>query len=238
MEVNWWKTGINLVADIIDRVPLEKILIPQRDTRQDQKELLEIYKQSPITQTAVPPKPQPATRNISSDESDSSNPTTEETLDYENHNIALDLIALEKHYVDKLTILGKRCDCGSGRHLLGIESSCKQAISMADDPDIYYRLLEWVKKCTPRSTSEAAKSGIYDNDYPEMAKEARAFRKEIIGSLDVEALLSPKQTKQLNKKQALELPEGKTEGTPAELIPEVLNPEDERKELLARGVVI
>jgi len=40
--------------------------------------------------------------------------------------------------------------------------------------------------------------------------------------LDYDKLLEKKETKQLDTKEIPELPEGKSEGTPAELIPEVL----------------
>ena len=106
MGVNWWKTGINLVADIIDKIPLEKMLIPERDTRKDNQELMEIYKNSPITQTPAQPKPQP-TRTLLSDKSDIEKPSDQETIQYQNREIGKILLQMERHASQRFRINGR-----------------------------------------------------------------------------------------------------------------------------------
>ncbi|GAJ04071.1 unnamed protein product, partial [marine sediment metagenome] len=118
--------------------------------------------------------------------------STEETVAYENREIAKNLVQVEKHYAQKLRINGIPCDCGTGRHLLAIEGGCENAISMVDNPDVYYRVIEWCKEVGPKSTDESAKSGLYDEEYPTFSHQARDFRKEIIGSLDPKALFPQK----------------------------------------------
>jgi hypothetical protein len=213
MGVNWWKTGINLVADIIDKIPLEKMLIPERDTRKDNQELMEIYKNSPITQTPAQPKPQP-TRTLLSDKSDIEKPSDQETIQYQNREIGKILLQMERHASQRFRINGRACDCGSQKHLLDLEELCEETISMVGNKDVYYKIINLGKEIAPKVIPETVGSGLYDDEFPEYAKQYRDLRKELMGSLDYDRLLE--------KKEAPELTEGRTEGTPAELIPEVL----------------
>jgi hypothetical protein len=64
---------------------------------------------------------------------------------------------------------------------------------MVDNPDVYYRLLDWVEEVSPKSTDQAAKSGQYDNEYPVFARQARDFRKELLGSLEPSAMFTPEE---------------------------------------------
>lgn len=129
--------------------------------------------------------------------------STEETVAYENREIAKNLVQLEKHYAQRLRILGIPCDCGSGRHLLAIEGGCENAIPMVANPQVYYRILNWVKEVGPKSTDEAAKSGLYDEEYPRFSHQSRDFRKEIIGSLDPRALFPQKPEMTLEEAKAV-----------------------------------
>ena len=199
--------ALNGASELLTRLPLEKWLIKPRDTSKDREELRKIVGGLPAE------GPPTRSREDSPDEEETAErdelltprsskvrlqhkpdmgPTTEETVAYENREIAKNLIQLERHYTQKLTIAGKRCDCGAGRHLLAIEGLCEEALSMVDNPDVYERLIAWVKAAAPKSTEEAAKSGRYDEEYVAMAHQARDFRKEIMGTLDVKALFPQK----------------------------------------------
>lgn len=115
-----------------------------------------------------------------------------ETVDYQNREIGKLLLRMERHYAQKLRIAGVPCDCGSQKHLLDIESLCEETIPMVDNPQVHYRIMNWVKEVGPKSTDEAAKSGLHDEEYPTFSHQARDFRKEIIGSLDPSALFPQK----------------------------------------------
>ncbi|MBA7584095.1 hypothetical protein ES708_26048 [subsurface metagenome] len=195
------------IANIINRVPIEKVLIP----RPDHTKALEEFAGSvtaPVVKNKAPPEQKPITTTQPAEKPPEIEPqaaqrvhltepqpgglSTEETVAYENREIAKNLVQVEKHYAQKLRINGIPCDCGTGRHLLAIEGGCENAISMVDNPDVYYRIIEWCKEVGPKSTDESAKSGLYDEEYPTFSHQARDFRKEIIGSLDPKALLPQK----------------------------------------------
>jgi len=192
------------IAMVIEKIPLERLLVKPPSNKERLKELQEILEEaqprpaeeSPETPAGEPEKieegslePRQTKVHLSEAPSELS---TEETIAYQNRELAKNLIVLERHYAQKLRINGIPCDCGSGRHLLAIESLAEEAISMVDNPDVYYRLIEWVKVVGPKSTDAAAKSGKYDNEYPTFSHQARDFRKEIIGSLEPSALFTGK----------------------------------------------
>ena len=116
----------------------------------------------------------------------------EETVAYQKREVGKLLLRMERHYSQRLRIKGIPCDCGAQKHLLDLESLSEETIPMVDNPQVYYSVLEWIKKVGPKSTDEAAKSGTYDQEYPGFSHEARDFRKEIIGSLDPTALFPQK----------------------------------------------
>jgi len=214
---------LSVLAQVVERIPLERLLIKPRSNKERLEDLREILSESHVKPTeATQEEPievtpgevgegylEPHRQRVHLPEP-RSELSTEETVAYQNREIAKNLLALEKHYAQKLTIAGKKCDCGSGRHLLAIEGLAEEAIPMVDNHGVYYRLIDWVKEVGPKSTDEAAKSGKYDNEYPMFSHQARDFRKEIIGSLEPSALFT---------KRVEELPAT----------------EEERKELLSKG---
>ncbi len=119
-------------------------------------------------------------------------PSLKETVDYQNRELGKLLYQMEKHYAQRLRIAGIPCDCGSSKHLLGMEALSEETIPMVDNSQVYYRIINWVKEVGPKSTDEAAKSGHYDDQYPLFSHQARDFRKEIIGSLEPSALFPQK----------------------------------------------
>ncbi|MDD4986053.1 MAG: hypothetical protein PHQ43_09730 [Dehalococcoidales bacterium] len=191
------ETGANLLT----KIPIEKMLVKPQDTSQDRKKLMEILhintpeKKAPAPSEVIEPENPP-------DESQSgvleprrmSQPKTAtgvsdaETVAYQEREIAKLLLRMERHYAQRMRIGGRACDCGAGKHLLDIEAMVEETIPMVEEPDVYYRLLEWVKKVGPASTTEAAQSGRFDSVYPIFSREARDFRKEIMGTLDPKAL--------------------------------------------------
>lgn len=202
--MDWW----TFVLNTISKIPVERVLFPRPDHTKALEEFAgsvgasETQNKAPseqkttITTTPAakkPPeiKPQEALR-VHLAEPQPGGLSTEQTVAYENREIAKNLVQVEKHYAQRLRIAGIPCDCGTGRHLLAIEGACENVISMVDNPDIYYRVIEWTREVAPKSTDEAAKSGKYDNEYPTFSRQARDFRKEIIGSLEPSALFPQK----------------------------------------------
>jgi len=141
---------------------------------------------APVAQNKAPPE-QMTTPTITQDPK-SGGVSPEQLIDYQKREIGKLLLRMESHYAQRLRIKGIPCDCGASKHLLDLESLSEETIPIVDNPQVYYSVLEWIKKVGPKSTEEAAKSGTYDQEYPRFSHEARDFRKEIIGSLDPNTL--------------------------------------------------
>ncbi len=211
--MNWLAT----VLQFADRLPLERLFVKPPGNKQKLVELRNILEEAHSSPAQAPPEnpPEeipseyedlkgylvPRQQKVHIDSPPPDSVSTEETVTYQNREIAKNLIVLEKHYAQKLTIAGKKCDCGAGRHLLAIESLAEETISMVDNPDIYYRLLNWVKEVSPKSTDLSAKSGQYDNEYPAFSRQARDFRKELIGSLEPSAIFPKKEEPTADQKE-------------------------------------
>lgn len=196
-----------LAGNLIKRVPIERVLFPPRDNAKSLEGFAASARASESHEKA-PPTPSPINTTQTLEPLTEIKPqgtpkmhlaqpqpgglSTEETIAYQNREIAKNLLALEKHYAQKLRIAGTPCDCGSGRHLLAIEGLSEEAISMVDNPEVYYRVVSWTKEVAPKSTDEAAKSGLYDEEYPTFSRRARDFRKELMGSLEPSALFPKK----------------------------------------------
>jgi len=106
-------------------------------------------------------------------------PTPEQTLAYQNGHITNQLLLMAVHYVEKLKMNGIPCDCLPKKHFKILKAFIQETIPMVEDPDVYYRLIDWLEEVAPKSSYEANKSGLYDDEYPGMAYEARQFVKEI-----------------------------------------------------------
>ena len=200
--MDWFAFATNL----INRIPIERVLFPPRDNA---KALEEFAKTLPAAESqktgASEPKmmvtiPTPEKPEIEPQEASKvyltepqpGGPSLKETVDYQNRELGKLLYQMEKHYAQRLRIAGIPCDCGSSKHLLGMEALSEETIPMVDNPQVYYRIMDWIKEAGPKSTDEAAKSGLYDEEYPVFSHQARDFRKEIIGSLEPSALFPQK----------------------------------------------
>lgn len=193
-----------LLAQTAAKLPLERIFVRPPDNKKNLEKLQEILSESHAKPAESPPEVattteednwgdlEPRQQKVHLEPPPADSVTTEETVAYHNREIAKHLTDLQKHYAQKLIVAGKKCDCGSGNHLLGIESLAEATISMVDNPDVYYRLLDWVKEVSPKSTTPAAQSGQYDNEYPIFSRQARDFRKELLGSLEPSAMFTGK----------------------------------------------
>lgn len=191
-----------LVTQAISNLPLEKLFVHRTNPTKDLKELEAILGEAGTSQARPASEPVPKDERWKLEprqqrgkvrlQETKSDLTTAETVAYQNRELAKNLVVLERHYAQKLTINGKKCDCGAGRHLLAIESLAEETISMVENPSVYYRLIDWEKDVSPKSTDRAAKSGHYDEEYPIFSRQARGFRKELLGSLDPSSMFTKK----------------------------------------------
>ena len=232
------------ILNVAERLPLERLLIKPASNKKRIEELQSILGDAHTKPAEVPPETppeapaeehedlkgflEPRRQRVHLEQPDTNGISTEETVAYQNREVGKLLLRMERHYAQKLRINGVPCDCGSSKHLLDLESMCEETVPMVENPDIYYRIIEWSKEVAPKSTDKAAKSGQYDDEYPVFARQARDFRKRIIGSVEASALFPKKEGEEVT-----ELPlaqEVEEEITEEEF-------EKQRKDLLARGFI-
>ncbi|GAI69321.1 unnamed protein product [marine sediment metagenome] len=195
---------LTFAGNLIRRIPLERVLIPRPDNTKALKDFAASVtapvaqnrapsEQKPMVTTQPPPRivPQEAPK-VHLAEPQPGGPSAEETVAYQSREIGKLLLRMERHYAQKMRVGGVPCDCGAQKHLLDLESLCEETIPMVDSPQVYYHVIEWIKKVGPKSTDEAAKSGLHDEEYPNFSHQARDFRKDVIGSLEPHALFPQK----------------------------------------------
>ncbi len=217
--MNW----LSLATMAIEKIPFEKLLVRRSDNKERLKELAEILGESHAKPAEPLPEELQTPVNESKEETQLANlgnarpkvqlkentavtstVSTKETVDYQNREIGKNLLMLQRHLVQKFRINGKACDCGQSRHLLDLESLVEETVGMVENPDVYYRILDWIKRLGPISTVENVTSGKYDDVYPNFSNEARDLRKEILGTLDPKALFPGKETEPAEKEEEIQ----------------------------------
>ena len=196
-----------LVAQVIDKLPLERLLVRRSDGKERLQDLAKILGEAHSKPAGAEPEQMPDlpegtdenthpanlgnTRtkvHLEANPSVTSTVSTKETVDYQNREIGKNLLTLQRHCVQKFRINGRACDCGQSKHLLELEALAEETIGMVENPDIYYRILDWIRRLGPLSTVENVNSKKYDDIYPTFGTEARDLRKELLGTLDPKAL--------------------------------------------------
>ena len=203
-NINWW----GLAAWAVDKIPFEKMVKPPSDT-QSLKELQGILSKAPVEPAQVTPSGPVIIREkveVKPNSNTTSQVSTAETVAYQNREMGKVLIQMERHASQGLRIGGKPCDCMS-KHLVDLEALAEETITMVTNPGIYQQVTAWVREIAPKTTVEANESGQYIQEYAEMARQARDFRKELLGTLDYKVLFNGhKSTSVREKVTELEVP--------------------------------
>ena len=108
-------------------------------------------------------------------------PTSEETVEELRRRLGKELYRFELDLVGGCKIAGRACDCCGDKHNFGIEATAEELIPMDRDPT-YGEVISWLNTNRGKMTVEASASGIYDAEYPEMARQVREFRKRVMGT--------------------------------------------------------
>jgi len=174
---------------IVERLPLEKLLVKPSSNKKRLEELQQILSGAEPQRTDEEIGPgsqlQPAKVHLEPRQSDIS---LEETVSYQNREIGKMLLRMEGHCTQKFRIKGVACDCGAQKHLLDLESLCEETVPMVDNPDIYYKIIEFGRELSPKCLPNIVATGKHDNEFPTHARKYRDFRKELMGSLEPTAL--------------------------------------------------
>ena len=185
---------LNIGLFALSKIPLEKLFYRKRDRAKALEELesklaTNTKQVSPTAQSSLRGATPAVSKPASATKPASARVTTEETVEYQKRELGKVFMLLELHLQQKCKINGKACDCCE-KHPTVIEGLAEETLGMTGDK-IYEDAIAWAKKVAPITTEEASRSGKYDKIYPSLAVEARNIRKQIMGTADVKALLSP-----------------------------------------------
>ena len=194
--MNW----LAIIGNIANRVPIERVLFPPRDkTKALEKFAASMaapvvpkevpFKQKTTATTAVQAE-NPVTVPLPTAPHDL--PTTEETAQELKRRLGKELYRAELDLSSKLRIAGKPCDCLDAKHTLGLEAVAEELIAQEPGNPVYSEIIAWIKQNQSKVTIEAISSGQYDEEYPKMAAEFKGFRKRVMGSTALSAMIQPK----------------------------------------------
>lgn len=199
--MNWLAMGLKLAA----KIPIEKFLFKKRDPTAEEEvffhRLEENWEKQHGSSSAI------ARQEVAASSPALRSPvTTEETIAYQRRELGKELVLLEKHLQQKCKIAGKPCDCCE-KHPLIIEALAQETLGMTADP-LFDETAQWAQRASPLTTEAASASGQYDDRYAQLAVEARRLRKRIMGTEDLNALLTPDQQTKVQEELAEILAEG------------------------------
>ena len=121
-------------------------------------------------------------------------PTSDETINILKRRLAKELYRAELDLSGGLRIAGKPCDCLSDKHTLGIEATAEELISKEPTNQIYQEIIDWIPRNRSKLTVAAIAGGDYKGEYPKMANEFYHFRKRVMGTTDLLAMIEPQDT--------------------------------------------
>ena len=172
MAFNDTYTYLLPLIQLLSQLPLERLMIRRRSA------IAAVEKGNPIPTSDLVKSPSPVgdlppfRPNL---------PTTEETVVELKRRLGKELYRFELDLVGGCKIAGRACDCCGDKHNFGIEATAEELIPMDRDPT-YGEVISWLNANRGKMTVEASASGIYDAEYPEMARQIREFRKRVMGT--------------------------------------------------------
>jgi len=175
-----------IVSEVINRIPVERLLSRTPDNKKRLEELQEI-----LGGAAPKKRNQPEPAMVIEKIPQYDLPTSQETAQALKRRLAKELYRAELDLANKLRIAGKPCDCLESKHTLGMEAVAEELIPHEPDNPVYSEIIDWIKQNQPKVTIEAIISGYYDDEYPRMASEFRDFRKRIMGTFALNAMIEP-----------------------------------------------
>jgi len=172
MAFNDTYTHLQPLIHLLSQLPLERLMIKRRSA------VAAVEKGNPIPTSDLVKSHSPVgdlppfRPNL---------PTTEETVVELKRRLGKELYRFELDLVGGCKIAGRACDCCGDKHNFGIEATAEELIPMDRDPT-YGEVISWLNANRGKMTVEASASGIYDAEYPEMARQIQEFRKRVMGT--------------------------------------------------------
>lgn len=188
---NGWDIAARVLG-IVANAPVEKIVL-RRNYTKDIDRLEERLKERGLMageKAAMPSNPGPLVP-VASAPPGVALPTEAETARELRRRVGKELYRAELDLQARLKIAAKPCDCLSDKHRLGLEATIEELSSKAPDP-VYSEILGWFEINAEKLTVQASASGRYDEEYPAMAGELARFRKRVLGTTSLGAMITPK----------------------------------------------
>ena len=205
--MNWLMMGLKLAT----KIPFERLFLRPRDMAKAEEEFFKTIesqvKQEPPPVPAVFPESYDALSGKKTANTRASVPTMErresqistaETIAYQRREIGKQMMLLESHLQQRCRIGGKPCDCCE-KHPIVMEGLAQETIGMDSDP-IFPEIVSWARYLSPITTQMASESGQYGDLYPELAIRTRELRKRMMGTTDLQALMTPDQQARAEEK--------------------------------------
>jgi hypothetical protein len=202
-----------MALKLVEKVPFEKLLARGRPTRAEREDAF--YRELAEKQSrrrfesggsSLVERPGASREAVGSNPTPRSKVSQKEMELYQRREIGKSLLLLQKHFEQKCKIAGKACDCCE-KHPMEIEALAQETLGITGD-DLYHEIAEWARNIAPVTTVEASASGQYEKLYTQLAKEARAYRKRVMGTDDIAALMTPEQEEWVQKQLSTILSEG------------------------------
>ena len=207
--MNW--SSVLIPASILAaRLPLDRILVRPRDKAKALEEFAATLPATrPQSSTAALPVISPVVSEMAettmapvAPSAASSMPTTEETVTDLKRRLAKEMYRFQLDLAASCKIAGKPCDCCEKHPLLAIESLAEELVPMDPSNPIYYECTQWIKANAEKLTVEASASGAYDKEYTYMAATWREFRKNLLGTERLGAMIAPEKSISLEEAKA------------------------------------
>ncbi len=193
-----WSSFLIPASIVAARLPLDRFIAPHRD----KVKALEEFAATLPTNPQSPRRPPITNPGITQTPTESPMPTTEETVGELRRELAKEMYRFQLDLARGCKIAGKPCDCCEKHPPFGIEALAEELIPMDPSNPIYLECIQWTKVNAHKLTLEASASGLFEQEYPHMAATWRNFRKQLMGTERLGAMVAPKQELSLEDAKA------------------------------------
>jgi hypothetical protein len=116
-------------------------------------------------------------------------------------HLARELYQAERKLAARLWVAGKPCDCLDSSRNLSLEATAQKLTSLDPHNRTYRELVDWIQRTRRILSIESVRTGHYDEEYPQMARQLNDFRKRIMGTASLSVIMEPIQTTAVKEAQ-------------------------------------
>jgi len=114
----------------------------------------------------------------------------EEVVLHQRRELGKRLLLVEGHLNQRCRIAGKPCDCVAPKHATDIEALAEESVSIdIANADLYTELAAFGQELNYKARPDIVLTNEFYDEYPELALRAREYRKQLLGTTELVALL-------------------------------------------------